>query len=260
MAKLRRGFTLVELLVVIAIIAVLISILLPSLQKARSVATRVSCGSNMRQIAMSAINFAQEHNGKLPAHPGSWANARVAWVNINLSTTPPSVPTSSVFGQLFAGKYMTTTKILVCPNMSEKLNPGSSERAAYFFNIHPGVSGARFTTLAQRRAAPIRCLVTDFIYGRGQIQHADFKKGIYQANMAFSDGSVKQADSKVPYARLSVDMDQWGRVMDVIGVSEYVAAGKGTPWGQGPGAPLNPLNTGPGGAVNPSNYYDVKQP
>jgi prepilin-type N-terminal cleavage/methylation domain-containing protein/prepilin-type processing-associated H-X9-DG protein len=64
---LRRGFTLVELLVVIGIIAVLISILLPALTKARRSAQQVLCTSNMRQMGVGLRMYTEANNSWLPA-------------------------------------------------------------------------------------------------------------------------------------------------------------------------------------------------
>ncbi|MDB5172003.1 MAG: xcpT 2 [Phycisphaerales bacterium] len=65
----RVGFTLVELLVVIGIIALLISILLPALQRAKEHANQAKCASNMRQIYQSLAMYVGEHKNFLPIPP-----------------------------------------------------------------------------------------------------------------------------------------------------------------------------------------------
>ncbi len=68
----RRGnaaanaFTLIELLVVLAIIAILAGLVVPSLLRAREQAFRAACSSNMRQIAIATLSFADDRDGRFP--------------------------------------------------------------------------------------------------------------------------------------------------------------------------------------------------
>lgn len=70
----HKGFTLIELLVVVAIIALLISILLPSLSRAREQARATVCMANMRSMGLAFTMYAEQFNGVWPATVDSQAN------------------------------------------------------------------------------------------------------------------------------------------------------------------------------------------
>jgi len=70
MKRIARGFTLIELLVVVAIIALLISILLPSLSAARESGKRAVCASNLRSIVQAMIAYSMDNRDVMPQHEG----------------------------------------------------------------------------------------------------------------------------------------------------------------------------------------------
>lgn len=94
----KNGFTLVELLVVIGIIAVLISILLPSLNKARNAAKAVQCASNLRQLASANLQYMNDwHDYSVPVKQGpdvqAWMYNQSFRRNLGLPVKGPTDPT-----------------------------------------------------------------------------------------------------------------------------------------------------------------------
>ncbi len=155
--KRRYAFTLVELLVVIGIIAVLISLLLPALGRARAKARDAQCLSNLHQITLGALVYAQDNHGALPPMrgdngPGA-SGALAAFIGTAYAYDPSFTNTVSaaapqpgaILGRLAIQGYLggklrpdasgnvdfSQAKVLYCPN-----SYGNGSYFYYQFNWH----------------------------------------------------------------------------------------------------------------------------
>ncbi len=112
-----RAFTLVELLVVIGIIALLISILLPALGRARRQAVQVQCASNLHNIGIALLNYAQDNRQKFPQYYA-----------VQGQTAPSTVNGGNWLWDLEAGArdalmhYGAPRTMLYCPRNADAMN------------------------------------------------------------------------------------------------------------------------------------------
>jgi prepilin-type N-terminal cleavage/methylation domain-containing protein len=110
-----RAFTLVELLVVIGIIALLISILLPSLTKARESAKNAKCLSNLHQIAIALQIYANDNKDQVPVGCSAGTSTQNQWWAGYWMTDGGY----GMWGCLYNAKLMNEPRIYFCPNQND---------------------------------------------------------------------------------------------------------------------------------------------
>jgi prepilin-type N-terminal cleavage/methylation domain-containing protein len=106
----RKGFTLIELLVVIAIIAILASILFEPLLRARDMARRAVCASNLKQLYLSMIMYAEDYDG--------WGIGTMAWGTPNCF--------SYTTNDLWVSAYFPNPELFRCPSTDWKAYKGGA--------------------------------------------------------------------------------------------------------------------------------------
>lgn len=197
MKRARPGFTLVELLVVIGIIALLISILLPSLNKAREAARTIKCASNLRTIGQGLALYQVDSKGFYPAaymYKGSYQTG--------------GTPLTPYEGYIHWSSYLYGTKAkgnndgmfrtvegwgaFVCPSMT---NGGLPPTNTFAGNNAFGLANDAGPTIVDDQAPRLSYTVNEAIMGRNKFRIGD--DGNTQRVYRWVNGAVIKNSSNV---------------------------------------------------------------
>lgn len=233
-----KGFTLVELLVVIGIIALLISILLPSLNRARETANRVKCGSNLRQIGQALLLYSNENRGNYP-RTRYRAGAGLTKGTGATDTDPFRPGTTVAENDLTAPFFLLirtqdiTSEVFVCPSSNaERDNYGGASGSAQN-RSNFGTSNNdfwKFLSYGYANAYPDTAAVNSG-YRLNSTLGAEFALAA-DINPGVGDGYDPQV---VTVSSSQKDMQKYGNSRNHSGAGENVLYGDGhVEWQQNP--------------------------